>query len=61
MQAGRICPAFILLEFQIFVGCLCVKMSDIFCILCVQSALRKSFHLVEQNLDFRNLKETWKW
>ena len=47
-----------LLVFRIFVGCLAVKLVDICCILCVESFYQKSFDLVEQNLNFRNVKKS---
>ena len=50
--AGRNCYAVILLAFQIFVGYLASKLSDICCIMCVECAFQKSYHLVVQNLNF---------
>ena len=57
-EAGRNCPVVIMHAFQIFVGCLAVKLVDICCILCVESFYQKSFDLVEQNLNFRNWKKS---
>ena len=59
MCAGRNCPAVILLAFLIFDGYLTMKLSDIYCILCVECVFRKSFQLVAQNYGFqkeRNLE-----
>ena len=56
-ETGRICPVLVLLEFQKFVGYWTVKLVDICCVLCVEIFYQKSIELVEQNLNFRNVKK----
>ena len=48
-EAGRNCYAVILLVFRTFVAYLTVKLSNICCVMCVEYAFQKLFHLVAQN------------